>query len=538
LIFLKNEEMNKRFSVFWSLIFLLILLSSCKKEKTIWDSNWSLPLINDTLTLNNLVADSFIGSDASGFYQLEINRNILDINLSELIEIPDTTIIQKKALSFTLNIPPGFNFVNEVQENFFDLKEVELKKVHVSQGIIDIEVHNVAQTNVFFTIELPGVEKNGISFSQVFETPAGTSLNPGITTTSLDLKGYTIDLRGETGGKFNVLQSKMMVTSDPNGTNVTLTPQDSTKFIVHLKGLKFDYARGYFGNIIIEDESTLNFDALNKIIDGTLQLGETNISLNISNGVKVNARALIKSVRNTNAFGSTVELNHPQIGVPFMIETATGSWSSLLNSFRTISFLNSNSNISNFIENLGSEIKLGYKFELNPWGNISAGWDEFFPNSRLLVSLKANMPLSAKFSNLTIQDTFPIKLEQNFDKTNFSKGIFLMKIDNAFPFQADVQLNLLNNDNELIETIFSSQKIESSLYGTENSQGLKVKESNVDFVLSNELVKKMNSVKKIVVKTIFDTPNPTMSENDFVYIPEGAFMKVLLKSSFQVENKF
>ena len=54
-------------------------------------------------------------------------------------------------------------------------------------------------------------------------------------------------------------------------------------------------------------------------------------------------------------------------------------------------------------------------FQINPGGNVSGGYDELFPNSRLKVNLKATMPLSIGVNDLIIKDTFDLKL---FSKTN------------------------------------------------------------------------------------------------------------------------
>jgi len=77
---------------------IVTLLSSCKKEPTVWESSWSAPLINDTLTIDKLVNDSTL-TEAGGFYQLELDRSLFDLNISELIEIPDTTITENFTLS-------------------------------------------------------------------------------------------------------------------------------------------------------------------------------------------------------------------------------------------------------------------------------------------------------------------------------------------------------------------------------------------------------------------------------------------------------
>ena len=95
-------------------VFVLSFLFSCKREQTVWDSNWQLPLLSDSLTLTNLVEDSILVVNG-GTYQLAFDRELLTLKLSDFVEIPDTTINHAYALSLTsISIPPGTSFVNDI----------------------------------------------------------------------------------------------------------------------------------------------------------------------------------------------------------------------------------------------------------------------------------------------------------------------------------------------------------------------------------------------------------------------------------------
>lgn len=519
------------------LFILPLLFLSCRKEKTSWASNWVLPLVSDTLDLKNLVKDSILAVDGSGYYQLEINRNILDITLSDYIEIPDTMVEQKYAISAgSLNVPAGTSFVNNNKDHSFDLKGAQLKRARISSGKLKITVESPIEAKTIFTVQLPRAKKNGTMIKQTFQAPAGTNQSPSSTSATIDLSGYELDLTGSLGTGFNLLQSQMVVQSDPSGNAVTVDKYDTTKFIIRMENVKMDYARGYFGNLVVEDTTTFNAGFLDKIVAGSLDLPATNIRFIISNGIKVGARATLRSVVNTNQYGSSVALSHPQIGIPMYIEPASGSWSSFLESVRTLQFTSLNSNVEQYIENLGSSQKLSYKFELNPYGNISAGWDEFFPTSRLQVRMKAQMPLSAALNNLTIQDTFDINLKKDTDKTHIASGKLKLSVSNAFPLQGAVKIFLLGASGETIGTVNGSQLIPSSLYGTVTN-GLKKSSATIYFDLSEDLLGQMDQIKKAVVRVALDTPDPTSGNSNFVLIPEGAFMAIRLGTAFQLENR-
>lgn len=517
----------------------LAALSSCRKEMASWESNWTLPLVNDTLDLKNLVTDSFLSLDGSGFYQLEINRNILDIKMSDYIEIPDTVVSQKYAIGASLNVSPGTSFVNNNKDHNFDLQGAQLKRAHISAGKIKISVENPIETKTIFTVKLPKAKKNGVQISQTFQAPAGTNQNPSVTSAVIDLSDYDLDLTGTNGEGYNLLQSQMTVQSDPAGDAVTVNNYDTTKFIIEMEGLKLNYARGYFGNLVVEDTSTLHVDFLDKVTSGVFDLPNTDIEFIISNGIKVNAKATLNSLVNTNSHtGNSVALSHPQIGVPMYIEQATGTWDAFFASVKNLSFTSNNSNVEQYIENLGANQKLNFRLELNPQGNLSGGWDEFFPESRLQVRMKAHMPLSASMTALTIQDTFELDLDKNTDKTHIVAGKLKLSTANAFPMQGTVQIYLLDESGQLVETVTGSEAIASSLAGPVISGQLRKSNSTVYFDLSESTLGKIDIIRKAVVKVVLNTPGPGSSNSEFVMIPEGAYMAVKLGTAFQLETRF
>jgi hypothetical protein len=520
------------------LLLSLLIFTACKKELTSWASDWSLPLVSDTLDLKNLVTDSFIGTNGSGYYQLEINRDILDLNLTDYIDIPDTTVVQKYAIGISsLNVTPGTSFVNNNKDHEFSIQDAQLKKARLSAGKVKITVSSPIQTGTIFTVKLPGVKKDGVSIQKVVQVPAGTLANPQVVSSEIDLSGYEIDLRGTGGEGYNLLQSEMKVQTSPSGSATNVSNQDSTKFIIELAGLKFDYARGYFGRLTVEDTSSIFIDALNKITEGNLDLAATNLQFIIQNGIKVGARANLVELKNIHPSHGTIALTHPQIGVPFMLDAAAGSWGMVNPFYKVLDFTSMNSNIEPFIENLGSRIFLKYKLELNPYGNVSGGWDEFFPDSRLKIKLKADMPLSASLNNLTFVDTFPLNLAQNTDKAHISEGKLKLKVSNAFPLQGEVFLSLLDGQGNQLAVIEANEVLKSSQQGTLEN-GLMKATSTLLFDIPSSLVNQLNEVKNVQVKVKMNTPNVANTANTMVLIPEGAFLKIQLNASFKFQNQY
>lgn len=518
-------------------LLVILGLTSCKKEPTVWNTDWSAPLVNDTLSLANLVNDSTL-SEVGGYYHVDLERVLFDMNIDSLIKIPDTTIEESFTIAFiSFNVPPGYSFVNSTEEHSVNIPDVQLKYVTLKAGAIDVVVENPVATNTIFDVTLPGVTKNGVVFSESYIAPPGTNADPGIFSTTIDLTGYNLDLTGISGGGSNTLRSQISVKTDPNGPTVVMTNQDFSKVKAKFRDVEIYYARGYFGNQLIEDTVTFNIDALDIYESGLVDLPNTSITFEIENGIKVGAEGNMLYAKNTNAVGNTEVLSSPQLLNSYSISPATGAWSSLQPSYKSIEFNSSNSSIESYIENMGASHEVAYKFKLNPWGNVSGGWNELFPNSVFRVKVLADMPLKIGFDQLKLKDTFDLVLNQDPEKTRVLNGELILDVTNGFPMSLDTKLILLDGNDNQLHVISGSSPIESSEFGSvDPTIGINTKDSQVKFLLSEEVVNNINSVKKIVVIAELNTTNPATLMNEQMDIPVGAFLKLLLRSNFTTEN--
>lgn len=516
--------------------FVLSFLFSCKREQTVWDSNWQLPLLSDSLTLTNLVEDSIL-SVVGGNYQLTFDRELLTMKLSDFVEIPDTIINHAYALSLNgITIPPGTSFVNDIQEHDLHLGSIELKKIVVKSGGIKINVLNPIATKTNFTVELPGVTKNGVTLSQIFAAPSGTNTQPGQVNGFVDLSGYTIDLRGSDLGGFNLIQSRLVVQSDPTGQSVILSNQDSMRFVFELSDIQLDYARGYFGSQYISETIHKNSALLASIQSGLIDIDAASLGIRIENGLKLSAKFRLNEFKNTNHQTNTVTLSHPIIGNWQTINAATGSFASLSPSVYNLVVDGTNSNLEQFIENHGNTIGIQYDLQVNPWGNISGGWDEIWDNHPLSVKITGDLPLNMQMDNLLIQDTFALSIKNDPTKTHIKAGYLWMNAINAFPLQGTIVLHLLDINNNLITSLTGSSIVASSVTGN-LVNGLYQKDSYIVFDFPESVVDLIGATSKCVVKLVLNTPNAAQSINTKVSIPENAFFKFKVGTKITLENR-
>lgn len=517
---------------------LALAVASCKKEATVWEGDWNAPLVNDTLSLANLVNDSTL-SVSNGYYAVNLTRSLFDVSISDLVEIPDTTIVKNYVSSVNLELSPGFTYAGSAETYDLELGDIQMKTITLEKGYIDVRLENPIEAVTYFIIKLDYVTDDNGTFVRTIPAPAAANGQPGVATATLDLSGYTMDLSGQTGAAYNELVADFSVVTDPNGSSAWIYNGDVTKVEATFRDVKIFYAQGYFGNRIISDTTTVDLAELDMYQSGLLDISNLELNFEVENGVKAGALSNIHMVRNTNVQGSTVNLLGPNIGNDITVNPATGNWNTLSPSLTNLIFNASNSNIEEYVENLGVTHEVGYTFELNPWGNVSGGWDQVFPQSRVRVKMNAQMPLSIGMDALTLQDTFDLTLNQDPEKTRVISGDLILKAKNGFPFSADVTLYLIGANGALIHTVQGSEVIESSQYGVlDMNTNVLVQPSEVIFSLSEEAISNINDVQKVVVRAEMNSPDPTTGVNQQILIPENAFIEVKLRSEFKTENRF
>ena len=152
------------------------------------------------------------------------------------------------------------------------------------------------------------------------------------------------------------------------------------------------------------------------------------------------------------------------------------------------------------------------------------------------TQIKSQIPLILGADGLTLRDTLNVDLANDLNKTHAKSGLISLSATNAFPLACEPILYLLNENGSIFYTINATSQIYSSLLGSLNTQsGLFEKSSSLDFVLSEDIVKNLDKIKKIVVQAKFDTPSPSSGINELQSIPFGAFLAVKLRLKLNAE---
>ena len=165
----------------------------------------------------------------------------------------------------------------------------------------------------------------------------------------------------------------------------------------------------------------------------------------------------------------------------------------------------------------------------NPLGNISLGHDFIYSENNLEANLNLKIPLSIIAKNLTLSDTSDFSFSQNGQMSNLNKVTFKLIAENAFPFEAELQIYLFDHNNILLDSLLGNTHIDAALLDNDN----KVIESVYTVILSEideNKIEKMTRARKSVLVIRFNTT----VMNQYIKIYKENYINIRLIGDFNL----
>lgn len=494
--------MNKVFI----LITLLLSFSCQKKEATSWDIDVNAPFVKTYLSIEDLLKNNVVTNPDSTL-TLVYNYELNTINTDSLFKIPDTTFKASYSIPFgsSVTLNPGFQLVNDPSSNTFDYGEARITEMKIKSGKISYKITNhVKEKTVYTYTILNSNDGNGNYFQKEIIVPEKTNTTPGVLQGEFNIDGYTFDMTGAAGNKYNTLETEVTVTINPNGNPVLVQNTDSVFIENSIIEISPEYIKGYLGKEDFEQSlSDVNFDVFNSIIDGTIDLDDVNINLSIKNYVGADAQLKITQLNSVNTLTSnTVSLSHAIIDNWININRASLNANVISPTTKNYILSKANSNIDLFIENLPNKLQYEFEAGLNPLGNVSAGNDFLFAKQTIDINFGINIPLNLMANNLTLVDT--VNLNINPENTPVNSSIFTLVANNGFPFDADIQIYILDETSVITDSLFTNGLILAGQTDA-NNYVINSTKSKLESNIPNQKMELLKTNPNLLVKAIFNT---------------------------------
>lgn len=488
-----------------------VFFFSCKKnfKSPSWDVDVLSPLVNTSLSLNDLLKDSLLETSADGALMMKYQNDLIDIDVDSLFKIPDTTIVEEFVVPLTSVVNPGSTFYSNDEEKELNINNgIELNYAKIESGFIDLEVFSEVKERVVVTLKILSASLNGDTLLIADTIDAATASVPGYFSTSFDLSNYELDLTGINNNSTNTLVTKAIASLHPDAFFVQINSGDKIIFNYKFRDVVPYYVRGYFGSQQYQfGPETIDFNMFDFVESGSFDLNEVNVNLELENGIGVDAQLNLINFSTQNiSSGASASLTGSVLNSPININRAQETFSipEVNYSYYQKHINTSNSNIDELVEVIPNTLTYQGNLLINPLGNISGSNDFLFKNYPLKAKLNVEIPLSIVANNLTLVDTVDFNLDQENVK-NIIDGNLFVYADNGYPFVAQLKLELLDENENIFKSIFLSK---NTIEAADVNNVFKVeqpKTSVLQLPLSSTDISEFTMAKKMRISVAFTT---------------------------------
>jgi len=434
---------------------------SCHRDSPSWDTQILAPVVNASMSINNIITSSYIKNNPDSTVSLVFTDSLYNLNIDTIVTIPDTVLnYDETNILGTQTINPGtemFVSTPNPTTTIYPIGSVELTEGILQSGYLIFAIRNPLSQPVDYYYKVLNVIKGTDTLHVDTVIKAFQSL-----TIKIPLNGYTINFKGPSGNGYNDITTSIEVYLDPSAIPVVIPSGDTVvSSKVSFTNVIPYYAKGYFGTTTKSfGPENVAFPVFNKIVAGTLNLQNVSVNLTLTNGFGVDA-SLILSKLTSNRNGDTIPLHATGVvGSTIHVNRATATNSPAPASPVNPSVLNftinpTNSNIINWLDNMPTSIGYSLQVTTDPLGNVSGSNDFAYYGYGISADINVTIPLSLIANNLTLADTLAVNLAGSANTTQHIKsGTLTIYASNGFPFSAGLQLYLLNKNNIVYDSLF------------------------------------------------------------------------------------
>lgn len=441
------------------IIFIGISIVSCKKEKTSWDVDASIPIARSHLNISNFFGDTIFKADPTGLLHISFSKDILNYTLDSLVKLPDTTIGLSYTSIFNSNLNPNVTIFSNAtlsdKEIKFDISNgVELTNAIVKKGFLKIEYKNTYAQPLNFKYEISSATKWGNPLF-VDQTIGGS----GVLTQYYPLDGYYLNFKGLSQTKINTLVQTYTISTDASGSPDLLLAGQGLEIKLSFVSIIPEYVQGYFGQqeLTIEDSSFIGL--LENFKPSNLLLTQASINFRIINefGIDVSTTiSKLKSIKTDPA--NVVQLNTGSMLQSININRATktnNASNPVFPWFTQININSGNSNLNPFLENLPNYFGYAVKAKVNPLGNVSSSNDFAYYGKGIKVIADVDIPLALSSNYFKLINNAKVDLTNLKQLDNVNTCELVVQARNNYPFSAELQGYMLNDQNQIIDSLFT-----------------------------------------------------------------------------------
>ena len=434
---------------------IALSMLSCKKKETHWRTDVLVPILKTEMGLDDIFGAENIASNADQSVSIVIEEDLNILSVDSVIDINDTVSVDIFNVPFTFTIPPGQKVIEKQTISKIDFGAMELTKARAKTANMKFYVTNSIKQPLLVKYELFSATQSGAIYEVEERVEAATDGQYSFAVKEIVLDDYDIDLSGPNHNAINTIYAKTTVWIHPNGDTATVSPTDTVKIVSTFEKFVPDYAYGYLGTQQLSAKSSSAIGVFNNFKSGSFDLENVNAYIDVNNNLGVDVTVELTEIYTKNFSTNTlVNLNHSIVGSSLNIERASESgiedfpvWA------KHYKYDISNSNLDNMLEIMPDSFFISVAGEINPLGNISAGNDFIYFDYGLNAKVKIEIPLNFSATDMVFEDITKLV----FDDESVISGALNLFMENGYPFDLDIQFYIIDENNNVVDSLFSSK---------------------------------------------------------------------------------
>ncbi len=432
------------------IILFVIVILSCKKNDTTtsWNANYNLPISSGNIGLLDFLDSNKIYESADSSHLIyRDTRTVFELNQEDFLSDLEFTFedtIDIPSLIFGVPFQAGFSIPYTFTENKqFGFSDMELTSISFKTLQIEYTIRTNVEGAIDFEFSLPNIyDATNNIVTQTILVPGNSAGNSSVTG-NINLENSLLVLTGANGNSFNEMTTEFQLgSSSTNTSDLVLTSESEVIIDIKLKNLSIKKAIGYLGKINLDSQEEFNLTIMDQISAKNINIGPPQLSLNIINGVGVDAQLKLKEIsfsKNNNQ----LSMSHPIINNTININRALDLGWDFQTSNYTIDIDSTNSNIQSIVSLLPNKVNTEYELSTNPLGNVSGHNDFYNSNQPLQVNLDIELPLLINVDSLLFLENISVEIPSNI---NLKSGVLFFEFQNGFPFEVCAEIKITNGN--------------------------------------------------------------------------------------------
>lgn len=550
-----KKNMNRNLKYVFLITALFFGLSGCIRDleesldkinrvsNVKWSPEFAVPLVSSKLTLGDILKQT-----PNAFIRIDSDNLIHIVYRDEVVSLLAKDFAKFNAQKFSGNINLSPMQMSELTTNGstrinfstifnFGIQDMEIDSVIMKACALATKITSTLQHDVEIKLSLPGIRKDGTSFSATFNIP----YNPGNNTLSrnISLSGWHFDLTQSGDKQFSQLLANFEITvTEVSGNGVSAS--DEIAFNADFLYNEYEVMFGYVGEkqiaSSIPDTMVFNiFTASNTsgATTGTFSISDPRIKVIMTNsyGVPISAEIVEFSTLSTRN-GKTQLTGYPDpLVVPVPSRSQIGQ--TLRDSF---TLNKGNSNISSILSNIPDKLIYQTGILINPPGTTERNF--ILPTSNVTFTVDVDIPLHGTADGFVLEQTQPIDLDFE-DIEELESATIRLYTENEFPMDVGLQIYFVDNSNLVLDSLIQPYQLflQSPVVGASGRIEQKTSKT-MDFVINRARLDKIQNTDHVLIKGTLNTFKPGGPQPDVKFFSDyGIYVKLGVQAKATINQK-